>query len=346
MKNNTLISVIIPVYNTGKEGYLNRCLNSVLNSTYNNLEIICVNDGSTDNSLEILKQYQSHDSRISIINKENAGVSMARNSGIDNSHGEFISFIDSDDWIDKRYYQNLVEYAETERADLVICGYVEKEAGGVISEQENEFFNERGYKVISGKDFFGSNVEAWVRGFIWGRLYRRKLIGNKRFSTELSVMEDNMFNIDVLSGAISSKIVLLDRKMYFRFNRPGSLSQSLDSNEWIDLSKRFIEKTIQKAQELPDCSKKYLLFETFKKSLRLRWHVMFYPKNVKMDVNLIVKMNYMRLIQLENISLKERVYFYVLCKFPQVYRAYLIHNDKSFLEAEKRKRKKCKKSNS
>ena len=129
MENNALISVIIPVYNTGKEGYLNRCLNSVLNSTYNNLEIICVNDGSTDNSLEILKQYQLHDSRNSVIDKENAGVSMARNSGIDNSHGEFISFIDSDDWIDKRYYQNLVEYAETERADLVICGYTEKELG-------------------------------------------------------------------------------------------------------------------------------------------------------------------------------------------------------------------------
>lgn len=308
MENNALISVIIPVYNTGKEGYLNRCLNSVLNSTYNNLEIICVNDGSTDNSLEILKQYQLHDSRNSVIDKENAGVSMARNSGIDNSHGEFISFIDSDDWIDKRYYQNLVEYAETERADLVICGYTEKEVGR-ISEQENDFSNERGCKVISGKDFFGSNVEAWVRGFIWGRLYRRKLIGNKRFSTELSVMEDNMFNIDVLSGAISSKIVLLDRKMYFRFNRPGSLSQSLDSNEWIDLSKRFIEKTIQKAQELPDCSKKYLLFETFKKSLRLRWHVMFYPKNVKLDVNLIINDNYKRLIQLKNISLERESVF-------------------------------------
>lgn len=97
------ITVIIPVYNV--ENYLERCLKSILYNTYTNLEIICVNDGSTDNSKKILESYSKRDKRVVVINKKNAGVSSARNAGIKIATGEYIAFVDSDDWIHEKYFE-------------------------------------------------------------------------------------------------------------------------------------------------------------------------------------------------------------------------------------------------
>lgn len=105
MRNNELISIVIPVYNV--ENFLERCITSVLNQTFENIEIILVNDGSTDNSLRICQQYEKIDSRIFIINQENQGLSAARNSGINQARGKYICFIDSDDWIHEKYLEIL-----------------------------------------------------------------------------------------------------------------------------------------------------------------------------------------------------------------------------------------------
>ena len=113
-----MISVIIPVYNVEK--YLRDCLNSVMGQTYKDLEIICINDGSTDNSLSILEEYAKIDKRITIINKKNAGVSAARNDGIEKSVGEYLFCLDSDDYIDKDYAQLLYENAKKNNSDFVI----------------------------------------------------------------------------------------------------------------------------------------------------------------------------------------------------------------------------------
>jgi len=115
------ISVIIPVYNTSK--YLKRCLDSIINQTYVNLEIICINDGSKDNSLEILNQYKKKDDRIIIIDKENQGVSAARNDGIKNSTGMYITFVDSDDWLELDAIEILYKTLINEKVDVVRGNY-------------------------------------------------------------------------------------------------------------------------------------------------------------------------------------------------------------------------------
>lgn len=126
------VSIIIPVYNT--ENYLRKCLDSVCNQTLKDIEIICINDCSPDNSLEILKEYQKNDNRIKIIDfKENRGVSIARNTGIDVATGEYIGFIDSDDWIDFDYYEKLYNKAKEHYSDLVIGNVVEENELGVKS---------------------------------------------------------------------------------------------------------------------------------------------------------------------------------------------------------------------
>ena len=112
------ISVVIPIFNTAP--YLKECLDSVLNQTFTDFEVICVNDGSNDSSLEILKKYQQKDNRIKIINQENKGAGAARNVGIDHSRGEYILFLDSDDYLDKDTLNDCYEIAHSKSLDILL----------------------------------------------------------------------------------------------------------------------------------------------------------------------------------------------------------------------------------
>ena len=110
------VSVIVPVYNVEK--YLRECLNFLVNQTLKEIEIICINDGSEDSSLEILNEYASKDSRFVIINQENSGQSVARNKGLDIAKGEYIGFVDSDDWVDLNFFENLYSEAVKNNSDI------------------------------------------------------------------------------------------------------------------------------------------------------------------------------------------------------------------------------------
>ena len=122
-KNNPLISIIIPVYNTAK--YLPRCLDSVLKQTYQNLEIIVVDDGSTDNSPKIIKEYATKDNRIKVIHQKNAGLSAARNTGITKATGKYISFVDSDDEISHNMIKKLFDVLQRNNTDISVCSFKE-----------------------------------------------------------------------------------------------------------------------------------------------------------------------------------------------------------------------------
>ena len=115
------ITVIIPVYNV--EIYLADCLDSVLQQTLNEIEIICINDGSSDNSLEILKEYARKDSRIIIISQENKGLGSARNRGLEVATGEYVAFLDSDDWVDNNYYEKLYNTAKKYNSEIACAGF-------------------------------------------------------------------------------------------------------------------------------------------------------------------------------------------------------------------------------
>ena len=117
-----LLSVIIPVYNV--EPYLEQCLDSVINQTYKNLEIICINDGSSDNSLKILEKYQKKDSRIKLINQKNKGLSEARNAGLDVAKGEYIAFVDSDDYLELNAYKEAMKVMLQDKNPLILYDYL------------------------------------------------------------------------------------------------------------------------------------------------------------------------------------------------------------------------------
>lgn len=122
MNSNPKVSIIIPVYNTEK--YLSRCLNSLVKQTLHDIEIICINDGSEDNSLSILENYASSDERIVLIDQKNQGQSVARNRGIEIARGKYIGFVDSDDWVDDNYFEKLYCAAENNNCDIAVAGII------------------------------------------------------------------------------------------------------------------------------------------------------------------------------------------------------------------------------
>lgn len=148
-----LITVIIPVYNVEK--YLSRCLESIITQTYSHLQIICVNDGSTDNSLIILEEYQKKDKRIEIITQENLGLSEARNTGLTQARGSYVSFIDSDDWIDNTFYENLITAILESNSEIAAAGIKNFSPNKIKANKTyNGFFTD--YSKIVSRLFNGS----------------------------------------------------------------------------------------------------------------------------------------------------------------------------------------------
>lgn len=181
------ISVIIPIYNSAQT--LERTLDSVINQNYRNLEIILVNDGSTDNSFEICKKYAEKDNRIITINQQNQGVGKARNNGIDIAKGEFISFVDSDDTIDENFYYELITTQTVTDADIVESG------AKVILNSKNEIYpyeKQEKINIFKNHDYMKNYLNFSLNVSVWGKIYKRDLIGQIRFPN-LNINEDFVF---------------------------------------------------------------------------------------------------------------------------------------------------------
>ncbi len=220
------LSLIIPVYNTSK--YLKRCLDSVLNQTYKNLEIIIINDGSTDNSLDILKEYK--DERIKLIDKKNEGVSIARNMGIDASTGDLIGFIDSDDAIVPDMCETMVKNMIDYESDISVCD--------IYRVVNNELYN---YGINDEKIFV---VENPVKDFLLGgslkyaianKIFKKELIGNTRFNTELTNSEDRLFIYEIYKK--SPKVVKMNKPKYIYYLNSDSASVSAFNKKHLSLLK-------------------------------------------------------------------------------------------------------------
>lgn len=201
------ISIVVPVYNGEK--YISKCLDSLINQSYKNIEIIIINDGSNDNTEKICNKYKEIDSRIKVISIENGGVSKARNIGIENATGQFLMFCDSDDYVAKDWCKLLLEnYKEN---NLILCDYY-----NVIDNEVKEFDYERPKvdSVISKANFF--KLKLYGINVPWNKIYSLEIIKNNniRFDEEISLGEDLRFNIKYLD-AISGNINFIKERLYF-----------------------------------------------------------------------------------------------------------------------------------
>ena len=202
--DSPMISVIIPVYNAEKT--IARCIDSVLEQTYQDFEILLIDDGSTDGGGEICKTYADNYSRVRYIKKENGGVSTARNRGIDEAQGKYLTFIDSDDWFEPVTLERLVTTAEDNHADMVIPRtrmYFCKSDGSF----DKYVYNDDDFDMLVTGNDIASNFEklreSWALYSTCGRLYRREflLTSNLRFDIRIKVLEDLCFNLSCLQEA-------------------------------------------------------------------------------------------------------------------------------------------------
>lgn len=187
-----LISVILPVY--GVEQYLNQCIESLVNQSYENIEIILVDDGSRDRCPQIIDEWAKRDSRVKALHKENGGQSSARNLGMDTAKGELITFVDSDDWVEPDYCEKLQKVIELFDADIAV-GFFKKVDGKTVIKQN--FF------IPSEDDFYSCNGEQAVRYIlehsiaVWGKIYKSKVLKNLRFP-EGRLAEEYAFQLNAL----------------------------------------------------------------------------------------------------------------------------------------------------
>lgn len=243
--NNNKISIIIPVYNASK--YLSVCLDSVMNQTYKDLEIICVNDGSTDNSLDILQNYSSMDNRIVVLNQENSGVSTARNAGLKIATGKYIEFIDSDDLINSKTCESLFNEAEFYNADI-------------IRFKKEEFYNDIPPDVNRDLTCNMDNAEFYIHSeydnpfdsnddcnVVLNKFYKKSFLtdNNLFFDERVRLGEDSLFCWD---SFILNSTVVIDKNLYYyhRKDIPTSLMGSSSSQKWFDNRMRMITHLIER----------------------------------------------------------------------------------------------------
>ena len=226
-----IISIIIPIYNM--EQFLERCLDSVVNQTYTSLEIILINDGSTDSSGDICDTYAKEDNRIKVIHQVNAGVSAARNAGLNVATGEYISFIDPDDYIEVNAYETLIPYLNNNSIDILRFNANRK--GEILNRLpfEGEYAGKRFEQevllpMIGSKKFGG----MFILGVLWIHLFKREIIEKNhiRFNKELRRCEDRLFTITCMLHA--DKMFFTDDILYHYQVNDESLSNRYDPIRW------------------------------------------------------------------------------------------------------------------
>lgn len=249
MKKHNLVSVIVPIYQVEK--YIHRCVKSILNQTYRNIEVILVDDGSPDGCPEICDEYEKLDSRVIVIHQKNQGLSAARNAGLDIANGKYIFFVDSDDYIDNNVIKKMVESAEQNNADLVICNYI------CVDNQGNECDDTHLKKLenafITLEDILAQSAEAGGEVFIvaWNKLYKKELWKCYRYPVGRIHEDEFAFHHIMLR---CKTIVSTDYEGYYYVQREGSIMSARSLKSQLDAMDAYIDRIDCLASDMKDFS--------------------------------------------------------------------------------------------
>jgi len=243
MKFNTKISIIIPVYQV--EQFIENTIRSILLQTFTNFEVLIVNDGTKDSSIIIAKKITKNDKRFIYIEQENSGLSMARNNAIDIAKGEYISFVDSDDYLDSRHYEYMYNQIIKDEADICVCdiALVREDTSYIIGRKNKYVF------PISGEEAFIDEIQAIsILSVAVAKLYKRRLFDNIRYPQGL-FFEDKGTTYKLFLK--SSKVSFVNKELYFYTQRQGSITKGLSSKKiedriivLKDMKKYLIERHI------------------------------------------------------------------------------------------------------
>ena len=316
------ISVIVPIYKV--EAFLPRCVDSILNQSFSDFELILVDDESPDRCGIICDEYAEKDSRITVIHRNNAKLSEARNAGMNIASGTWISFIDPDDWIHKDYLKILMS-GVLKDTDVVICDCLVTSSE---SEDDSENLNVV-FKSVSIDEVYANHT---ARTRAWGKVYKRDIVGDFRFISGTEPAEDSCFN--ELFFEDNMKYRMTDAKLYYYFMRPGSaISQ---------MGRRMLNPVYPLLDRLPSIEKpakrKRIITRCYKYIFAARYGEMF------ADDYSDVKKNCKELLHIlaayrSELDKKEQIIMRVLSASPLLYRLWRIKDDPTLLQYEKTQRK-------
>ena len=272
---NDLISIIVPIFNA--EAYLQECIECILNQTHHNLEIILINDGSEDSSLDICNHYQKIDGRIKIIsNRKNLGVAAARNMGIRSASGLYIGFVDADDLIDKTMYEVLLELINKQQADLCTQAIFT-----IRKDRRNTFPS----NLISQHKALKNLLLLKFPTSVWAYLYPKQIIEDLWFNESVYFFEDLEYNFRVLLRC--NRIALCRQPLYiYRENKDSTNKQTISQRRLSSLYiPKLIEEACQRQSHLGQRLRKYL---TFTKSHLLVSAILSFMKSDKFEENRMI----------------------------------------------------------
>ena len=247
------ITVIVPVYKVEK--YLDQCVESIVNQTYRNLEIILVDDGSPDRCPQMCDEWAKKDERIKVIHQRNAGLGPARNSGMAIATGEYVAFVDSDDWVKPEMYQRLYEAAEGCEADIVVSGHRDVAEGKVLVTKVHplagsKLTEEEDIRSVRNRLFGHAPWDREVEAFpmsVWMSLYRRSMLQNAGLTFMEILSEDTIFNLSAY--LLAKTIVFTDGTDYcYRKENQVSITQSFSERKMYRFQE-FLTELTRKAQE-------------------------------------------------------------------------------------------------
>lgn len=245
-----LISVIVPAYNV--ENYIEKCIKSILSQTYKNIELLIINDGSTDKTETICKKYAKEDQRLKLISSSNKGVSAARNIGLNEAKGEYIFFVDSDDWIEPETLMEMKLRLEMTDCDCIMCSYCqvneyEKDIKNNVKREINKL--KRIYtqkEIINAVCYMESPYRKIDMSVIWGILYKKSTINKVRFNENISIGEDFEFKYKVLLNVHS--VICIESQYYNYLIRPQSAMRGIFDikkyKSFIELEKFFYSSLV------------------------------------------------------------------------------------------------------
>lgn len=314
---NKLISIVVPVYNS--ELYLKRTMDSLINQTYKNIEIILINDGSKDNSLEVCKEYERKDKRIRVYTQDNCGVSKTRNNGIEHAGGEYIMFVDSDDYIEENMIYDMANSIKP-NVELVISGikmnYIENEK--IIKTEEYTLLD----KVYSKEEFINDllkNIEMICFCGPCCKLYKKDILKryNIRFDEMLTMGEDTWYNIDYLQKC-SKKIVTLGNIYYnyMRENKNSLYSKYYD--QYIKMTEKvynkflnFLNKEANKTT-IMRFTKTYIINLVYANAINFKYKTTLKKKLEDIKYSLNNKIVRENIENIEKVNFREKVYCYFI----------------------------------
>jgi maltose O-acetyltransferase len=333
--NTPMVSVIVPIYNTSK--YLKKCIESILAQTIKNIEIILVNDGSTDNSYSILTHYQKKDSRIKVINKPNGGLSSTRNAGLDVANGLFISFIDSDDYIGRDFLENLLSTAQkAEDIDIVIARLTLVDTvlhSNIImpkcDKQSSIFYGAQKEEnillpLIGPSNRNKNNVDDYLQMCVWKNLYRKSFLDqySLKFYSEREIMLED-FDFNIRAYLYARGIAICNTAEYYHLLVKGSLSKAYRPDR-LTMELKLIQRTENFINyENNFLSSKETILTHFKNFIRKSCVGVIYNcshitkdnsyKNIKDNIAFIINQPRYKSVYAEKFLLKDSFYYRFFC---------------------------------